>query len=233
MPADVAKVLSDYLAEADGKRPFALPDKSGKMLHEDMAEARTVWLQDSDSPEECYERWGSDFLQARDSAGLMLDFHSFRHGYVTEICKANVSPRVMMELARHSDPRLTMKLYSRLEVVDMAKALNSLPKLAGEAENEAEGVALKATGSTNTTEGAERFATRFAKSCSSSRSKLDHAGLKARKADIQETLANKGKACTIKGKEAPARVAQLDRASVYGTEGYRFESCRACFSKSP
>ena len=26
-----------------------------------------------------------------------------------------------------------------------------------------------------------------------------------------------------------ARVAQLDRASVYGTEGYRFESCRAWF----
>ena len=25
-----------------------------------------------------------------------------------------------------------------------------------------------------------------------------------------------------------ARVAQLDRASVYGTEGYRFESCHAC-----
>ncbi len=29
-----------------------------------------------------------------------------------------------------------------------------------------------------------------------------------------------------------ARVAQLDRASVYGTEGYRFESCRACYPKS-
>src|SRR3569623_28645 len=28
----------------------------------------------------------------------------------------------------------------------------------------------------------------------------------------------------------PAPVAQLDSASVYGTEGYRFESCRAYFS---
>ena len=30
--------------------------------------------------------------------------------------------------------------------------------------------------------------------------------------------------------ESRAPVAQLDRASVFGTEGYRFESCRACFS---
>src|SRR4051812_27233427 len=29
----------------------------------------------------------------------------------------------------------------------------------------------------------------------------------------------------------PAPVAQLDRASVYGTEGHRFESCRARFGK--
>ena len=32
------------------------------------------------------------------------------------------------------------------------------------------------------------------------------------------------------GRRAP--VAQLDRASVYGTEGHRFESCRARFEKS-
>ena len=29
-----------------------------------------------------------------------------------------------------------------------------------------------------------------------------------------------------------APLAQLDRASVYGTEGYRFESCGVCFHKS-
>ena len=29
-----------------------------------------------------------------------------------------------------------------------------------------------------------------------------------------------------------APVAQLDRASVYGTEGYKFESCQARFSKT-
>src|SRR4051812_27629280 len=31
--------------------------------------------------------------------------------------------------------------------------------------------------------------------------------------------------------DAPAPVAQLDRASVYGTEGHRFESCRARFGE--
>ena len=31
----------------------------------------------------------------------------------------------MMALARHSDPRLTMKRYSRVEIADSAKALES------------------------------------------------------------------------------------------------------------
>ena len=91
-----------------------------------------------------------DFLLPRDSRGLVLDFHSFRHGYITAICKANVSPRVMMELARHSDPRLTMRRYSRVAVAESATALEALPKL-GRPGVEAQGAALAKTGTDDPT----------------------------------------------------------------------------------
>ena len=45
----------------------------------------------------------------------------------------------------------------------------------------------------------------------------------------QKPLQSKAKLAISRQDEAYARVAQLDRASVYGTEGYRFESCRAYF----
>jgi len=79
----------------------------------------------------------------------VLDFHSFRHGFVTAICRANVSPRVMMELARHSHPRLTMKRYSRVSVSDAVAAMDALPKLDGETERER--AALRATGTDDAT----------------------------------------------------------------------------------
>ncbi|NQU76120.1 MAG: hypothetical protein HQ546_07405 [Planctomycetes bacterium] len=115
--------------------PSRLPGKTGKMLHEDMIEARAAAGISA-----------ADFLLPRDSAGLVLDFHSFRHGYVTKICKANASPRVMMALARHSDPRLTMKRYSCIGTIDTAKALDTLPRLTGGMKEDSEAVELQATG---------------------------------------------------------------------------------------
>ena len=148
LPGDAAEMLAGYLADADPARPFKLPDKTSDMLYEDMGGARDNWLKESDTAEECYDRVGADFLLPRDSRGLVLDFHSFRHGYVSAICRANVSPRVMMELARHSDPKLTMKRYSRVAVSDTAAALDALPKLATRPDDRQE---QRATGTYNVT----------------------------------------------------------------------------------
>jgi integrase len=257
LPADVADMLAGYLADADPERPFPLPGKTGKMLREDMAEARQTTRQGD-----------ADFLTPRDSRGLVLDFHSFRHGYVTAICRANVSPRVMMALARHSDPRLTMKRYSRVGVQDTARALDALPKLSGGPDERQE---LRATGTDYVTSAqdarlkppgqapggfparqignlpndrpntalrseavqnvpetpSQRFAKSFAKPCRFSRSTANLGERKGEKADVGKILAGKGNNAIIKAESSRARVAQLDRASVYGTEGYWFESSRA------
>jgi len=129
IPAELAELLRGFLATADRKRPFPLTDKTAVMLRQDVRLARSRWIRQTPDPQERRERRRSDFLRERDANGLVLDFHSFRHGYVTAIAKAPVSPRVMMALARHSDPRLTMARYSRVGVQDTATALAAIPRL--------------------------------------------------------------------------------------------------------
>jgi integrase len=47
-----------------------------------------------------------------DEHGRHLDFHALRHTFATMLARAGVSPRVAMELMRHSDMRLTAKTYT-------------------------------------------------------------------------------------------------------------------------
>jgi len=47
-----------------------------------------------------------------DGMGRIIDFHSLRHTFATLLNKAGVTPRIAMELMRHSDMRLTMKNYT-------------------------------------------------------------------------------------------------------------------------
>ena len=260
LPGDVGAMLAAHLDDAEEARPFNLPGKSGVMLHEDMAGARDAWLKESATAEECYDRAGSDFLLPRDSRGLVLDFHSFRHGYVSAICRANVSPRVMMELARHSDPALTMRRYSRVAVSDSAAALDFLPKLATPSDDRQE---QRATGTYDATPAPDaprcptiedrrqgrpsgpsdlrlasnaagpaesagnHFAAPFAETCNLASSRVGPYRRGDENADGDKALAIRGEAAIIRSETQSARVAQLDRASVYGTEGYRFESCLA------
>ena len=59
----------------------------------------------------------------------VLDFHSLRHSFVSNLAKAGVHPRTAQELARHSDIKLTMARYTHLELRDLSSALEGLPKL--------------------------------------------------------------------------------------------------------
>jgi integrase len=51
-------------------------------------------------------------IQGVDEHGRHLDFHALRHTFATMLARAGVSPRVAMELMRHSDMRLTAKTYT-------------------------------------------------------------------------------------------------------------------------
>ena len=55
------------------------------------------------------------------------DFHSMRHLFITSLERAGVSPRMAQTLARHSDIRLTLGLYTHVEIHDQTAAIESLP----------------------------------------------------------------------------------------------------------
>ena len=61
--------------------------------------------------------------------GQRADFHALRHTLATRLNRANVPPRIAMELMRHSDMRLTMKTYTDAGSLPMASELGKLPRL--------------------------------------------------------------------------------------------------------
>jgi len=74
-----------------------------------------------------------DFKQAeiplKDERGHVVDFHALRTTYITRLQRAGVSPREAMELARHSDMRLTMKTYTDVAQLPLAATVRNLPAI--------------------------------------------------------------------------------------------------------
>jgi integrase len=64
-----------------------------------------------------------------DERGHRVDFHALRTTYITRLQRAGVSPREAMELARHSDMRLTMKTYTDVAQLPLAATVRRLPSI--------------------------------------------------------------------------------------------------------
>ena len=96
------------------------------MIERDLMVARKKWIEEA-KPAELQQRLQSDFLSYQNHAGLYADFHSLRHLFVTSLARAGVSPKTTQELARHSDIRLTLGLYTHVALHDHSAAIESLP----------------------------------------------------------------------------------------------------------
>jgi integrase len=70
-----------------------------------------------------------------DDAGRRADLHALRHSYGTLLSKGGVSPREAMYLMRHTDLRLTMKVYTDPRIFDLAGAVEKLPMTFGTVED--------------------------------------------------------------------------------------------------
>jgi integrase len=64
-----------------------------------------------------------------DEAGRVLDFHGLRHTFISILARSGVHPKVAQILARHSTISLTMDRYTHLELVDVARGLETLPPI--------------------------------------------------------------------------------------------------------
>ncbi len=78
-------------------------------------------------------------IAASDGQGRRVDFHALRHTLATNLARAGVSPRVAMEMMRHSDMRLTQRTYTDAALLPMTDALEKLPRYAAAVRLEATG----------------------------------------------------------------------------------------------
>lgn len=92
-------------------------------------DTRDIWISEVETEEERTERETSDFLKYVDSQGRYADFHALRHTFITNLARADVSPKVAQTLARHSDIRLTMDIYTHVDREQQVSAIESLPSL--------------------------------------------------------------------------------------------------------
>ena len=100
------------------------------MLKIDLTAARNAWIAEAEGHER-ERREKSDVLRYRDRDGCTADFHALRHSYITLLERSGVSPKLAQELARHSDIRLTMNVYTHAGLYDLAGAVDSLPSVLG------------------------------------------------------------------------------------------------------
>jgi integrase len=83
------------------------------------------------------ERFCRDLKKAgvpyKDAQGRYADFHSLRKTFGTNLQKAGVPSRVAMKAMRHSDRRLTDKIYTDENMLDTWSAIGGLPSFTEQA----------------------------------------------------------------------------------------------------
>ena len=117
----------DLLFPVSGKVPGGTERKTHKMMRRDLEVARKKWIKEAKTFGQRAVRECSDFLSYRDENGLYADFHSTRHIFITSLERAGIRPKMAQTLARHSDIRLTLGLYTHVELHDQTAAIESLP----------------------------------------------------------------------------------------------------------
>lgn len=225
---DLVERLSSWLADkpSTGKLwpgKWALHNHAGKMLQRDLKAARAEWLAEAESDEDRQAREKTDFLAYRDSKGLYADFHALRHTMVSRLVRAGVAPKIAQTLARHSSIQLTMDKYAHIELseaVDGMSQMESIPQARQDFGY------LKVTYEA----GSDRELSRTNESdaCLT----VEAETMQNVREISQEPLTTKGKALSF---HLHAPVAQLDRASVYGTEVVKPQpySSKATYANQP
>ena len=133
LPPNLAVKLRAFVEDRPVDNPvFSLPSRYNivRMLRADSTDARSAWIDDAGMDQaERKQRERTSFLAYRDESGRVIDFHAFRHTFITNLARGGVHPKQAQDLARHSDINLTMSRYSHTVMADRAAALEALPDL--------------------------------------------------------------------------------------------------------
>ncbi|MGA2279216.1 MAG: site-specific integrase, partial [Verrucomicrobiota bacterium] len=88
---------------------------------------------------------GIPFLDER---GHRMDYHALRTTFITRLSTMKVHPRLAMELARHSDMRLTMKTYTDAGQLPLREVMDTLPGFGGRSDSRIDSRTLGKSGQT-------------------------------------------------------------------------------------
>ena len=86
-----------------------------------------VFLGKVPSPTKLRQDLAAAGIPAKDERGRCVDVHALRTTFGTMLSVAGVSPRVAMELMRHSDIKLTMRIYTDAAQLPLAADVKRLP----------------------------------------------------------------------------------------------------------
>ena len=151
-PETAVLLKADVANKLPAAKAFKLPPRehTAKMLRADLDAARAKCITEAATSEERSEREQSSLLAYQDHAGLVADFHSLRHTFISNLARAGVHPKLAQSLARHSDINLTMSRYTHTTRGEQSEALAALPDLSAATASE-----LRATGMTDATASAD------------------------------------------------------------------------------
>ena len=68
-------------------------------------------------------------IERIDSSGRKIDFHALRHTFCTLLMSSGVPVRVVQEMMRHSEMRLTTKIYTDAVGLPTVAGINKLPSM--------------------------------------------------------------------------------------------------------
>src|SRR5262249_4097844 len=129
LPPDIVEALRGYLVGRSGDQPVwtgTWPAKAAEMIGLDLETA------------------GIPYVVEGPDGPLYADFHALRHSFIALLDRSGATLKEAMQLARHSDPKLTMAVYGRAQLHDLGEAMRRLPSL--HTGPQGGGAALAATG---------------------------------------------------------------------------------------
>jgi integrase len=130
IPGELADHLRTYL---DGRKADARiwPGtwKAAKIVKGDLSAARAAWINEAkDDLAEMKLREQSQFLVYVNAKGEFGDMHAWRHTFVSMLVASGVNYKTAVELARHSDARITLERYAHVEQEAAVEAVNRMPQ---------------------------------------------------------------------------------------------------------
>lgn len=108
------------LALSSRERLFRVPDKLSRIFNRDLVFAGLARV---------VRRGGREVVMKTDDRGCTVDVHALRHTFCTHLAMGGVSQRIVQDAMRHSDPSLTANVYTDPRQLDVAGALDVLPRL--------------------------------------------------------------------------------------------------------